>query len=111
MLCQAGRLADKIQVDFKTYKIICYRLKYLDLYFIDISAILLKALEVHFSQLFSNKTYFRVCFEMHKIQLPFFSYRSLLLGTNVSNDMYTNAVGIVSEDLLDIVIYVYATQV
>ena len=48
-------------------------LNYLDFYIVDISAMLLIVLEMHFNQLFSNKTYFRVCFEMSKIQLPFFS--------------------------------------
>ena len=43
-------------------------------------------LEVQFSLLFSNKAYFRVCFVVHKVQLPFFSCRSLLLGTSVPND-------------------------
>ena len=67
---------------------ILYRLNYLDFCFIDISAMLLIVLKVHFSRLFSNKVYFRACFEMRKIQLPFFSCQSLLLSTNALNDYY-----------------------
>ena len=81
----AGRLADEIWVDFKIFKIL-YRLNYLDCCFTDISVMLSIVLEVHFSRLFSNKAYFRVCFEVCKIWLPFFSCRSLLLGTTVPND-------------------------
>ena len=67
----AGRLADKLQMDFEIFKIL-YRLNYLEFYFVDISAMLLIVLEVHFSLLFSNKAYFRVCFAVHKILSPFF---------------------------------------
>ena len=41
---------------------------------------------MHFIWLFSSIAYFRVCFEAHKIRLPFFSCRSLLLSTSVLND-------------------------
>ena len=44
----AGRLTDKIQVDFKIFKIL-YRLQYLDFYFVDMIAMLSILLEVHFS--------------------------------------------------------------
>ena len=67
----AGRLADKLQMDFEIFKIL-YRLNYLEFYFVDISAMLLIVLEVHFSLLFSNKAYFRVCFVVLKILSPFF---------------------------------------
>ena len=50
---------------------------------------LLIVLEVYFSLLFSNKAYFRVCFVVCKMQSPFFSCRSLLLGTSVPNDMFS----------------------
>ena len=43
-------------------------------------------LEIYFSQLFSNITNPKACFKAHKIRLPFFSYRSLLLSTSVLND-------------------------
>ena len=45
---------------------------------------------LHFSQFFSNKVYFRVCFEMCIIWLQFFtvSCRSLLLSTSILNDSY-----------------------
>ena len=79
----AGMLADKIWLNFKIF-IILYRLNYLDFYFVDISAMLLIVLEVHFSLFFSNKAYFRV-FVVHKIRSPFFSYWSLLWGTSVPN--------------------------
>ena len=62
----AGSLADKIQLDFKILKIL-YRLNYLDCDFVYSSPMLLIVLEVHFSLLFSNKSYFRVYFVMCKI--------------------------------------------
>ena len=68
---QAGWLADEIWVDFKVFKIL-YKLNYLDSGFIDISTMLIIVLEVYFSCLFSNKAYFRVCFEVCEVQLPFF---------------------------------------
>ena len=43
---------------------------------------------MHFSQLFSSIAYFKVCFEVRKIRLPFFSCRSLLLSTSVLNDYW-----------------------
>ena len=68
---QAGRVADKIWLDFEILKIL-YRLKYLDFYFVYSSAMLLIVLEVYFSLLFSNKVDFRVCFVAHKIRSPLF---------------------------------------
>ena len=82
----AGRLADKIQLEFWTLKIL-YRLNYLNFYFVYSSVKLLIVLEVHFSLLFSNKVYFRGCFVVCKIQSPFFSCQSLLLGTSIPNDI------------------------
>ena len=35
------------------------------------------------------EVYFKKCFEVRKIWLPFFSCQSLLLGTNVPNDLTT----------------------
>ena len=69
--CPKSRLTEKMWVDFIIFKFL-YRLNYLDFCFIDISAMLLMVLEVNFSQLLSNKAYFRACFEVCKIQLPFF---------------------------------------
>ena len=43
-------------------------------------------LEIHLSQRFSNIAYFKARFEVHKIWLPFFSYRSPLLSTSILND-------------------------
>ena len=43
-------------------------------------------LEIHFSQRFLNIAYFKVHFEVSKIRLLFFSYRSLLLSTSILND-------------------------
>ena len=51
---------------------------------------LLIVLEVHFSLLFSNKAYFRVCFVVCKIWSPFFSCRPLLLGISIPNDIANN---------------------
>ena len=45
-----GRLADKIRVDSEVFKIF-YTLKYLDFYFVNITAILFIVLEVHFGQI------------------------------------------------------------
>ena len=82
-----GSLADKTQLDIEILKI-PYRLNYLDVYFVDISLMLLIVLEKHFSLLFSNKAHFRVCFVVCKILSPFFSCRSLLLGTSIPNDTH-----------------------
>ena len=41
---------------------------------------------MHLSQLFSSIAYSKVCFKAHKIWLPFFSCRSLLLSTSILND-------------------------
>ena len=38
------------------------------------------------SELFSNITNPKACFQVRKIRQPFFSYRSLLLSTSVLND-------------------------
>ena len=46
-----GKLADRIRVNFKIFEIL-YRLNYMDLYFIDTSAMLLIVLEVHISWIF-----------------------------------------------------------
>ena len=44
-------------------------------------------MELHFSQVLSSKAYFKVCCEVHKIGCYFISCQSLLLGTNLPNDM------------------------
>ena len=49
-------------------------------------------LELHSVGFCQVKVYFKVCFEVRKIRLPFFSCQSLLLGTNVPNDIYTKCV-------------------
>ena len=68
----AGRQAGcEMWLDFEI--LILYSLNYLDVYFVYNSAMLLIVLEVHLSLLFSNKAYFRVCFVVCKIRLPFFS--------------------------------------
>ena len=67
----AGWQADKIRLDFVIIKIL-YRLNYLDFYFVDTIAMLLIVLEVDFTLLFLSKAYFRVCFVVRKIRLPFF---------------------------------------
>ena len=77
----AGRQADEIWLDFKILTIL-YRSNYLDCYFVYSSTMLLIVLEIHFSLLFSNKLYCRVC----NIWQPIFSCQSLLLGTSVPDD-------------------------
>ena len=67
----AGRLVDKTRVDFEIFNI-PYMLNCLDFCFVNISAMSLIVLELHFSQLFSNKVYFKACFEVFKIRLPVF---------------------------------------
>ena len=62
---------DEIKLYFKIFKVL-YMLKYLDFYLVNISTMLLIVLEMHFSLLFSNKAYFRLCYVVHKIQSPFF---------------------------------------
>ena len=42
-------------------------------------------LELHSVGFCQVEVYFKVCFEVRKIRLPFFSCQSLLLGTNVPN--------------------------
>ena len=67
----AGRLADEILVDFEIFKKF-YTLQCLVFHIVNITAMLLIVLEVHFSWFYLNKEYFRVCFVGHKICLPFF---------------------------------------
>ena len=67
----AGRPADEMQLDCKILEIL-YRLKYFDFYFVYSSAMLLIVLEVHFSLLFLNNEYVRVCFVVCKIRSSFF---------------------------------------
>ena len=76
-----GRQADEIQVDFESFKIL-YRHNYSDF-----QCNVTTVLELHFSRLLSSKAYFKACFEVRKAWLPFFSCQSLLLGTNISNDI------------------------
>ena len=74
MLSTSGsysRLADKIWLDFEIIKIL-YRLNYLDFYFVDISAMLLIVLEVHFHLLITNKAYFRVFCVAYNLVTIFF---------------------------------------
>ena len=85
---QGSRLADKIQVGFKIFKII-YRLNYSGIYFVYYYCNLTTVLELHFNQLLSNKAYFKVCFEMQKFS-AIVSRHSLLIGTNVPNDRLCN---------------------
>ena len=54
-------------------------------YFVYSSAMLLIVLKEYFSLRFS--LYFRVCFVVCKIRSPFFSCRSLLLGTSLPNNI------------------------
>ena len=67
-----GRLADKVRVNFKFFKIL-HGLSYLDFYFIQYQCYVIIVLEMHFSQLtgISIEVYFQMCFESHK-KLAFF---------------------------------------
>ena len=65
-----GRPADEIQMGFKIFKIL-YKLNYLGYYFVYYHSNVTTVLELHFSWLLSSKAYFKVCFEVQKIQLPF----------------------------------------
>ena len=82
----AGRQAGS-QVEFKIFKIF-YRLSYSGIYFVYYHSNVTTVLELYLSWLLSSKAYFKVCFEVWKIWLPFFPCQSLLLGTNVCNDIY-----------------------
>ena len=81
----AGWQGDEIQVDFKIFKIPC-RFNYLDFLLHLISVQCYYSIRNAFQSAFA---YFKVCFEVHKIWLPFFPCRSLLLNTSILNDMYT----------------------
>ena len=72
-------------MDLEIFKIL-YRLNYSAFYFVQYYHNVTTVLELHFSRLLSSKAYFKVCFEMGKIWLPFFSCQSLQLGTSVPND-------------------------
>ena len=67
----AGRETDEIWVSFKILKIL-YRLNYLGFSFVYYHCNVATVLELHFSQLSSNKAYFKVCFEVRKIGRHFF---------------------------------------
>ena len=77
---QAGRQVDETRMDLEIFKIL-YRLNYSAFYFVQYYCIVTTVLELHFSRLLSSKAYFKVCFEMGKFWLPFFSCQPLLLGT------------------------------
>ena len=69
---QAGREADEIRVSLNIFKIL-YRLNYIFrlqvcLIYCNVATVL----ELDFSWLLSRKAYFKVCFEVQKIWLPFF---------------------------------------
>ena len=81
----AGRLTDKIWVDFEIFKIL-ERFNYLDFYFITIIAMWLIVLEGHFSWLFSNKVYLGFVLRCTKFSCHFFSCWSLLSSTSILND-------------------------
>ena len=106
----AGRPADEIRLDYKILEIL-NRLNYFDFYFVYSSAMLLIVLEVYFSLLFLNNEYVRACFVVCKIRSPFFSCRSLLLGTSISNDtcltaqLYIQDTLYVYSDTMDIVLW------
>ena len=84
---QTGRQADEIRVGFKIFEIL-YKLNYSSFHFVLYYCNVTTVLELHFSWFLSRKVYFKVCFEVQKIWLPFFSYQSLLLGTSVPNDKF-----------------------
>ena len=83
---QAGRQADEIQVSFKIFKIL-YRLKLFRLLICLISLQCYYSIRSAFQLALSSIAYLKVCFEVRKIWLPFFSCQSLLLGTGVPNDI------------------------
>ena len=82
----AGWLTDKVRTEVEIFKIL-HGLNYSDFYYVQYQFNVIKLLKMHFSRLFSSTAYFKVCFEMCKIRLPFFSCRSLLLSTSIFNDM------------------------
>ena len=63
--------------------IIWYCNNVFDFCFVNINAMSLVVLKLHLSRLFSNKAYILRSVEVCKIQLPFFSYGSLLLSASV----------------------------
>ena len=63
----AGRPADEIQVGFKILRIL-YRLNYLGFYFVCYHCNVATVLKLHFSQILSSKTYFKMRFEVQKFR-------------------------------------------
>ena len=49
---------------------------------LEISQVECGVLEIHFSQLFSNIAYFKACFKVPKIQLPFFHINPYYYSTD-----------------------------
>ena len=64
---EAGRLADEIWVDFEILKLF-YRLNYSDFYFVQYHCNFTAVLELHSVDFRQVKVYFKVCFEVRKIQ-------------------------------------------
>ena len=58
-----------------------------DFYFVYYYCNVTTVLELHFSWFLSSRAYVKVCFEVWKIWLPFFSCQSLILCTIVPNDI------------------------
>ena len=68
---QTGKLADKIWVSFKIFKI-DYRLSCLGFYFGYYHCNVTTVLELYFSRLLSSKVYFKVSYELQKFGCYFF---------------------------------------
>ena len=85
---QAGSQAKKIQVGLKIFKIlysILYQWYILLQYYYSITTVL----KLHFCKLLYIKDCFKVCLEMQKFQLPFFSWQSIPLSPSIPNDTYS----------------------
>ena len=69
-------------MEFEIFKIL-YRINYSDCYFFYYQYNVITVLDIHFSQLILNVAYFKACFVVHKIRLPFF------INTNILNHYVT----------------------
>ena len=67
----AGRLSDEMQVGFKILKIL---LIYSDFYFVYYHCNFTTVLKLHFSQLLSSRSYFKIVFKREKFGSHFFNF-------------------------------------
>ena len=83
----AGWQADEIWLDFEIFKVL-YKLNYVFGFLLLLHQCnVINSVRSAFQSAFVKQSVFMVYSVVHEIRSPFFSCRSLLLGTSIPNDM------------------------